>query len=109
MRTEVVEAMVEASRSYVRLPELLEKAGQRVAELAGVEAAYITTGVTLSVGALATAPVLHIRYGRYAQLRWRRPPRRGRPLRGHGVHALARNRELECMVSRFLLQTELSR
>lgn len=43
--------MVEASRSYVRLPELLEKAGQRVAELAGVEAAYITTGVTLnSVG-----------------------------------------------------------
>ena len=38
MRPEVVEAMQEASRSYVRLPDLLEKAGQRVAELAGVEA-----------------------------------------------------------------------
>ena len=58
MRPEVVEAMAEASRSYVRLPELLEKAGQRVAELAGVEAAYITAGaaagVTLSVAACMT-------------------------------------------------------
>ena len=58
MRPEVVEAMAEASRSYIRLPELLEKAGQRVAELAGVEAAYITAGaaagVTLSVAACMT-------------------------------------------------------
>ena len=58
MRPEVVEAMAEASRSYVRLPELIEKAGQRVAELAGVEAAYITAGaaagVTLSVAACMT-------------------------------------------------------
>jgi L-seryl-tRNA(Ser) seleniumtransferase len=58
MRPEVVEAMAEASRSYIRLPELLEKAGQLVAELAGVEAAYITAGaaagVTLSVAACMT-------------------------------------------------------
>ena len=58
MRPEVVEAMQEASRSYVRLPDLLEKAGQRVAELAGVEAAYITAGaaagVTISVAACMT-------------------------------------------------------
>ena len=58
MRPEVLEAMEEASRSYVRLPELLEKAGQRVAELAGVEAAYITAGaaagVAISVAACMT-------------------------------------------------------
>jgi L-seryl-tRNA(Ser) seleniumtransferase len=53
-----MEAMQEASRSYVRLPDLLEKAGRRVAELAGVEAAYITAGaaagITISVAACMT-------------------------------------------------------
>ena len=58
MRPEVLEAMKEASRSYVRLPDLLEKAGDRIAELAGVEACYITAGaaagVTISVAACIT-------------------------------------------------------
>jgi L-seryl-tRNA(Ser) seleniumtransferase len=49
MRPEVVEAMRDASRSFVSLPELLEKAGQRVAELAGVESAYITSGAAAGV------------------------------------------------------------
>ena len=44
MDPRVLETMTEASRTHVVLEELLEKAGQRVAELAGVEAAYITTG-----------------------------------------------------------------
>ena len=44
MPSEVVEAMEDASRSCVRLPELLEKAGERIAELAGVDAAFITSG-----------------------------------------------------------------
>ncbi len=55
MRLEVFAAMEEASRSFVRLPELLDNAGRRVAELAGVEAAYITSGaaagVTIAVAA----------------------------------------------------------
>ena len=50
----VMEAMEEASRSYVRLPDLLEKAGKRIAELAGVEAAYITAGAAAGV-AISTA------------------------------------------------------
>ena len=58
MRPEVLAAMEEASHSFVRLGELLEKAGERVAELAGVEAAYITTGaaagITISVAACMT-------------------------------------------------------
>ena len=58
MRPEVLEAMQEASRSYVRLSELLDKAGSRVAEMAGVEAAYITAGaaagITISVAACMT-------------------------------------------------------
>jgi len=58
MRPEVIAAMDDASRSYVRLPELLEKAGKRVAELVGVEAAYITagaaSGITVGVAACMT-------------------------------------------------------
>ena len=49
MRPEVLAAMEEASREYVWLPELLEKAGERVAELAGVEAAYITSGAAAGI------------------------------------------------------------
>ena len=58
MRPEVLAAMEEASHSFVRLPELLEKAGQRIAKLAGVEAAYIASGaaagVTIAVAACMT-------------------------------------------------------
>ena len=58
MRPEVLEAMQEASRNFVRLPELLDKAGRRVADLAGVEAAYITAGaaagITIGVAACMT-------------------------------------------------------
>jgi uncharacterized pyridoxal phosphate-dependent enzyme len=54
----VLEAMADASRSFIRLADLHEKAGRRVAELAGVEAAYITSGaaagVTIAVAACLT-------------------------------------------------------
>ena len=49
MRPEVLDAMCEASRSYVRLPELLDKSGKRIAELAGVDAAYITAGAAAGI------------------------------------------------------------
>lgn len=58
MSPHVLDAMVAASRHFVDLPELLEKSGQYVAELLGVEAAYITSGaaggLTLSTAACIT-------------------------------------------------------
>ena len=44
MPPEVIEAMVEASRSFVHLNELHEKAGARIAELTGADAAFISAG-----------------------------------------------------------------
>ena len=44
MPPEVVAAWVEASKSFVDLIELQEKASARIAKLLGVEAALITTG-----------------------------------------------------------------
>ena len=42
----VVEAMVEASRQFVHLDELHEKAGARIARLTGAEGAFISAGAT---------------------------------------------------------------
>ena len=54
----VLDAMREASRSFVDLVDLQQRAGKRLAELLGVEAAYITTGaaagIVLSVAACIT-------------------------------------------------------
>ncbi|CAB1056466.1 D-Glucosaminate-6-phosphate ammonia-lyase (EC [Olavius sp. associated proteobacterium Delta 1] len=54
----VVAAMAEAAKSFVDLNQLLAKAGQHVAALLGVEAAYITSGaaagLTLSTAACIT-------------------------------------------------------
>ncbi len=44
MPTAVVEAMAEASRHFVHLNELHEKAGARIAELTGAEGAFICAG-----------------------------------------------------------------
>ncbi|MSP14555.1 MAG: aminotransferase class V-fold PLP-dependent enzyme [Chloroflexi bacterium] len=52
MPPEVLLAMQEASRNFVDMSELLAKAGQRIAELAGVEACYITSG---AAGGVLTA------------------------------------------------------
>lgn len=54
----VMDAMTEASRYFVDLNELLEKSGEYVANLLGLEAAYITSGaaagLTLSTAACIT-------------------------------------------------------
>lgn len=54
----VMEEMVEASKYFVDLKELLEKSGEYVANLLGVEASYITSGaaagLTLSTAACIT-------------------------------------------------------
>jgi uncharacterized pyridoxal phosphate-dependent enzyme len=51
----VIDAMADVSRTFVDLRELLQRAGDRIAELCQVDAAYITVGaaagITLSVAA----------------------------------------------------------
>ena len=44
MSPRVVEAMMEAAKHYVSLPELQEKAGAWIAKLTGAEAAFISSG-----------------------------------------------------------------
>ena len=58
MPPEVVAAMEEAGRYFVSMPELLEKSGELIARLLGVEAAVVTTGaagaITLATAACVT-------------------------------------------------------
>ena len=56
MQPEVKSAMEEASRSFVRIHELQEKAGKRLAELTGAEAAFVTAGASAAL-CLATCAV----------------------------------------------------
>ena len=51
---EVMGAMVDANSNYVEMEELLDRAGEHVAKLMGVEAAYITSGCFAAL-ALSTA------------------------------------------------------
>src|SRR5688500_6701519 len=44
MAPEVLEAMAEASRSYVRIEDLQEGAGRVIAEVTGAESGYVTSG-----------------------------------------------------------------
>lgn len=44
MLPEVLEAMAEAAQAFIALDELLEKVGERIAEITGSEAAFITSG-----------------------------------------------------------------
>src|SRR3954451_10819166 len=46
MPPEVVAAWVEASRHFVNILELHDRVGERIAKLAGVEAALVTTGAS---------------------------------------------------------------
>jgi uncharacterized pyridoxal phosphate-dependent enzyme len=57
MPPEVVAAMEEASRHFVSLPELQEKAGAHVASLLGVPAAMVTAGAASAI-AVATAAAM---------------------------------------------------
>lgn len=57
MAPEILEAMAEAGRSFVRIGDLEEAASRRIAEVTGAEAGYVTSGAAAGV-ALATAAVL---------------------------------------------------
>ena len=58
LSTEVREAMEAANHHYVEMSELLEKSGDRIAQIVGAEAAYVTSGcaaaLALSVSACMT-------------------------------------------------------
>jgi len=58
MPPEVIEAMDQAAKDWVRLDELLEKSGQIIADIAGAPACFITSGcaaaMTLAVAACIT-------------------------------------------------------
>ncbi len=49
MAPEVLRAMEEASRNFVPVHELQEKAGARIAELTGAEAAFVTNGASCAL------------------------------------------------------------
>ena len=57
MPAEVVAAMAEAARSFVRIGDLQEAASRRIAELTGAEAGYVTTGAAAGL-TLGTAAIL---------------------------------------------------
>jgi uncharacterized pyridoxal phosphate-dependent enzyme len=49
MSPQVVQAMEEAARQFVRIHELQEKVGRRLAELTGAEAAFVTAGASAAL------------------------------------------------------------
>jgi uncharacterized pyridoxal phosphate-dependent enzyme len=55
MPPEVIEAMIEANRAFVDIVELQEKAGARIAQLVGVEAALVTAGAAAGLAVAAAA------------------------------------------------------
>lgn len=55
MLPEVVEAMVQASRAFVKMDELQERAGQIIAEVTGAESGYVTSGAAAGLLQAAAA------------------------------------------------------
>ena len=75
MPPEAYQAMAEAGRAFIFLDELHEKAGQHVARLLGVEAAYISSGaaggMTLAAAACLTGTDQHRIWALPATEGWR--------------------------------------
>jgi L-seryl-tRNA(Ser) seleniumtransferase len=55
MPAEVIKAMHEAAKSFVSMDELLEKSGEKIAELTGAPAAFITSGAAAGLAVSAAA------------------------------------------------------
>jgi len=54
---QAAEAMVEASNHYVQLDELMDKVGERLAELTGAEWGYITSGCASALAQVTAAAI----------------------------------------------------
>lgn len=68
MRPEVLQAMTEASQRFVRLDELQQVVGERIAGLIGVEAAYVTAGAAAGLVLAAAACIAGTDRTRIARL-----------------------------------------
>ena len=55
MPPEVLEVMAEANRAFVDIEELQDKAGERIAQILGVEAAIVTAGAAAGLAVAAAA------------------------------------------------------
>ena len=55
MDKRVLDAMLEAAESYVDIPDLHEKAGRRIAQMLGCEAACISSGAAAGIAISAAA------------------------------------------------------
>ena len=68
MRPEVLQAMTEASQRFVRLDQLQCVVGKRIAEMIGVEAAYVTCGAAAGLLLSAAACIAGTERTRIARL-----------------------------------------
>jgi L-seryl-tRNA(Ser) seleniumtransferase len=68
MHPDVLEAMTEASRSFVDIHVLLDRAGQAIARMIGVEAAAITSGASAGLAIAAAACLARTDPARILQL-----------------------------------------
>jgi L-seryl-tRNA(Ser) seleniumtransferase len=55
MSPAVIEEMAETNKAFVDMDELLDRAGQRIAEMIGVEAAFVTSGAAAGLATAAAA------------------------------------------------------
>ena len=68
MDDRVLAAMIDASKHYVLVEELHKKAGERIAELLGVEAACVTAGAAAGIAISAAAAMTRGNKARALQL-----------------------------------------
>ena len=61
-------AMEEANRSFVQMSDLLDKSGERIAELLGAEAAYVTPGAAAGIMLCAAASMVGMKSKRSERL-----------------------------------------
>jgi len=57
MVPQAAEAMLEATNAYVRIDELMDKVGERLAELTGAEWGYVTSGAAAAIAEVTCAAV----------------------------------------------------
>lgn len=68
MHPAVLEAMADAARSFVVLDELNQRVGERIAELTGMPAGYVTSGSAAAMAIAAAACIAGIDPGAIARL-----------------------------------------
>ena len=79
LEPEVIEAMADVAKTFVNMRELIDKACRRVAELCGVDAAYITSGAAAGITMATAASIAGRESAKWARLPFTEdPPINGR-------------------------------